>query len=290
MAIVAHDGYATVPNGPGKGEPYILAFGKAQFNIPESAVVSYPKKANILPDGEALGRVLATKAPEKWMEYCNPEYLMKVKGEEGTCVYTTFTVEGAPNEGRFLRFISGTIAERNFGLWKDKVQSKIDAGEIQINNDRQRVRLEVLEWTKATDCPTKAQLNPEMNRWNALAKDEYVKSCRVEPEAKKRQLKSAGGGAGASGSNKSQRTGAGAAGANGARLPNAVPEGSVVSASDVTEFDITLKMGPKGTYTISEVGNLVRVIQYKYNDATGKVGGEDAEAEAEGDAEEERDL
>ena len=69
-----------------------------------------------------------------------------------------------------------------------------------------------------------------------------------------------------------------------------MPEGSVVSASDVTEFDITLKMGPKGTYTISEVGNLVRVIQYKYNDATGKVGGEDAEAEAEGDAEEERDL
>ena len=50
----------------------------------------------MLPDGETLGKILATKAPEKWMAFCDPERLMMVKGEEGTCVYTTFEVEGKP--------------------------------------------------------------------------------------------------------------------------------------------------------------------------------------------------
>ena len=93
MAVVAAaDSYACVPNGAAEGKPYVLAFSKAQFYVPESAIVSLPKKANVLPDGETLGKVLATKAPEKWMAYCDPERLMKIKGEEGTCVYTTFEV------------------------------------------------------------------------------------------------------------------------------------------------------------------------------------------------------
>ena len=46
---------------PCEGKRYLINFMKAQYYVPESAIVSLPKKANTLPDAETLGKVLATK-------------------------------------------------------------------------------------------------------------------------------------------------------------------------------------------------------------------------------------
>ena len=63
--------------------------------MPASAIKSYPKWSNDkIKTGEDLGALIATKAPEKWLEYCEPEYLCRIEGETGNCVYTTFDVPG----------------------------------------------------------------------------------------------------------------------------------------------------------------------------------------------------
>jgi hypothetical protein len=260
MALVAHDGPALVQcTCPAKGKEYILSFGKTQYYVPESAIKSLPKKSNSVPNGKALGQILATKAPEKWLEYCSPECLCHIGAGDSSCVYTTFTVAGHDDESRFLRFVSGTIADRNFPIWAARVEQKMkmDPPEIVINNDRQRARVDVLKWTKANDCPKRAQLNPEMNQWQALDKEESVKSCRIEPEAKKRQLKAHGGAL------------HGAIGKKSHKSVENLPLGAkstqhLLQTEDVVEWELAYQMGPKGTYSVNEVGNVLRIVQYKH--------------------------
>jgi len=273
MALVAHDGPALVQcTCPAKGKPYILSFGKTQYYVPESAIKSLPKKSNSVANGKALGQILATKAPEKWLEYCSPDYLCHIEAGDSSCVYTTFTVAGHDDESRFLRFISGTIADRNFPIWAARVEEKMqmDPPEIVINNDRQRARVDVLKWTKAKDCPKRAQLNPEMNQWQALDKEEIVKSCRIEPEAKKRQLKAHGGGALHGAIGKKSFSNHLTLGAKSNRYH--------LQTEDVVEWELAYRMGPKGTYSISEVGNVLRIVQYKHSDGVVDAASSNADA------------
>jgi hypothetical protein len=282
MALVAHDGPALVQcQVPAHGKPYILSFGKTQYLVPASAIKSPAKKSNKVADGKALGQILATKAPEKWMEYCSPECLCHVQVEDSSCVYTTFTVDGHDDESRFLRFISGTIADRNFPLWKERVEKKIADGDIVLSNDRQKARFAVLNWTKAKECPNRAQLNPEINKWTALEKEEIVKSCKVDPEAKKRQLKAhvAGGGPQSAIGKKT--------GVNPHLTLGAKSNKYHLQTEDVVEWELAFQMGPKGTFNVHEAGNVLRIVQYKHvdgvvcNDANGA---DAAEAPAASDA------
>ena len=279
MALVAHDGPALVQcTCPAKGKQYILSFGKTQYYVPESAIKSLPKKSNTVANGKALGQILATKAPEKWLEYCSPDYLCHIKAGDSSCVYTTFTVPGHDEESRFLRFISGTIADRNFPIWAARVEQKMqmDPPEIVITNDRQRARVDVLKWTKANDCPKRAQLNPEMNQWQALDKDENVKSCRIEPEAKKRQLKAHGGALNGAIGKKAHNYEHLTLGAKSNRFH--------VQTEDVVEWELAYQMGPKGTYNVHEVGNVLRIVQYKHSDGVVNVASSNADATDAADA------
>ena len=255
MALVAHDGPALVQIAPAKGKPYILSFGKTQYLVPHSAIKLFPKKHNEVPDGKVLGSILATKAPEKWYEYCKPDTLCHVEVDGMSCVYTTFNVPGHPEECRFLRFISGTIADKNFPQLAAEIDKKIEKGDITLSNDRQRARREVLNWKKEINCPHRAQISPELNKWTALDKEENVKSCRVEPEAKKRQLKANGGGSGALNS---------AIGKHGHGVQKSLR--FHLQPDDVVEWEMAFSMGPKGTYNVHEVGNVLRIVQYKHSD------------------------
>ena len=86
----------TVPSGIAKGKPYLLSFKKNQYYIPESAVVSSAKKVNSVEDGNELGQLLFTKSPSTWVPFTHPDTLIQLKGNEGTCVYTSFEVPGNP--------------------------------------------------------------------------------------------------------------------------------------------------------------------------------------------------
>ncbi len=171
---------ATVPNSKGQ-QTLLLPFGKNLYLVPATAIKSYAKYSNDqIKTGEDLGALLATKAPEKWKPYCKPDYLTCIEGETGKCVYTTFDVPGWPEERRFLRLISATVASKNFS------QIKEEASKVPITNERQKTRMEVLDWNKEEDCPNRAQINPEIEKWEIATGDELAKSCFKAPEAKKR--------------------------------------------------------------------------------------------------------
>jgi len=180
-----------VPQSAGMGvipmsnpaKTFLLPFGKNQHLVPESAFVSYPKKANPMPSAEALGALLATKAPEKWLQYCKPNTLCRIQGETGNCVYTTFTVPGHEDEKRILRFISSAIAEKNFKAVKEMDDVKAPSKDAEL---RHHIRYQVLDWKKEVDCPSRAQISPEIEKWPVADLTEALKSCAISPEAKKR--------------------------------------------------------------------------------------------------------
>ena len=220
-------GMATLPmsNPP---QTFLLPFGKNQHLVPETAFVSFPKKPNRISSAEALGALLATKAPEKWLPFCKPNTLCRLQGDGGNCVYTTFQVDGAPGEERILRFISSAIAEKNF--------EKIKESEPQpaANNERQQIRYDVLNWKKETDCPSRAQISPEIEKWPVADVTEALKSAAVSPEAKKRNR------------------------------PGSTQVDEVARARSryiCSEELITVPQG--STYKINEVGNLLHVLFYR---------------------------
>ena len=180
MALVSHSGGKAVVPRSSPPQPFLLPFGKNLYTIPASAVKSYPKSSNDMATGEALGALLATKAPERWLKYCQPDTLCRIEGETGNCVYTTFDVPGWPDEKRFLRLLSATVAAKNFE------QVRKDNANVEITKKHQQIRMEVLNWTKEVDCPLRAQINPEIEKWEAVPACELVKSCFKAPETKKR--------------------------------------------------------------------------------------------------------
>lgn len=207
---------------------FLLPFGKNQHLVPEGAFVSYPKKSNVMPSAEALGALLATKAPEKWLPYCKPNTLCRIQGDTGNCVYTTFSVEGHPEEKRILRFISSAIAEKNFKLVKET--EKIS----DAPNERQQIRLDVLNWTKEVDCPMRAQISPEIEKWPVVDSCMGVKSCAKLPESKKRAK------------------------------PGSSPHDEMASMrKKFICSEQLIKVPPETTYKVNEVNGLLHVLFYR---------------------------
>lgn len=172
---------------------------------------------------------------EKWYNFTHPDFLIKIKGEEGSCIYTTFEVEGQPNEVRFLRLIARGIAEKNFAKWQEELK------DVPVNNERQQMRLDVLKWTAAVDCPSRAQINPELNKWPSLTSmgEELVKSCRVDTAATKRPKS-------ANAKNKD--------------------EGEQMRKKFVRS-EYWCPVGEKGTYSIAEMNGFVHIVDYKTEEA-----------------------
>lgn len=264
LAEVEGQGFAMHPK---LGKPLLLPFGKQQYYIPAAAVVSYAKKSNPVPSGEELGKALQTKAPEKWMQFCNPDMLMCIKGSEGTSVYTTFSVEGHPEEERFLRHVSGQIAEKNFPMWTKEVSKQVALGSLPAPEKRSssaKARYDVLNWKKEKDCPSRAQLHPEINQWTAVAKDgsPLVKSCKVDPETKKRPK------------------GTGDKRVAGDKRKHCDDEDDVMfDVEDDIEFKRGVRVGPKGSYTILERPDKVIIIQHKLRGDAGRDAAVEEDAE-----------
>ena len=148
----------------------VVSWKQLMYHVPADAVVVFPKSPYMVKDGEALGALLASKDPAKWLPVCQPEHLVMLKGLEGRCVYAIFGVEGQPNEERIVRPILGSIAAKNF----PKV------AETQADPTRGTPTDEVLQWT-LKDC-TSPQLDPRHNGWEQVCNEAHFKSCRVNPK------------------------------------------------------------------------------------------------------------
>lgn len=234
--------------------------------MPESAVVSFPKRSNRVADGRALGVALATKAPEKWFPFLDPDCLILIRGSEGTSVYTTFEIPGNPDEVRFLRHVGYQIAEKCFKEWQKEVAKQLKAveegkadprdathGRVQPKdyNERQKIRYDVLRWKKEVDCPNRAQLHPELNSWTQLTKDggEMLKSCKVDPQSKARPKGPVG------------------KPVAGEKRKRGGEEEGLCDPFDEIESVRALRVGPKGTYTIDERDGKIFIVQYKHADS-----------------------
>lgn len=154
----------------------VLSWKMQNFWVPADAVVSLPKTPYVMPDGAALGALLSTKDPAKWYDVCKPEHMLMLKGKEGTSVYAIMSVEGQPNEERFIRHVIAPVCAKNF----PKVFAEIEADPARAapTSERQRKRLEVLQW-KPGDC-TANQLDPKHNDWTPCS-EEGLKSCKIDP-------------------------------------------------------------------------------------------------------------
>ena len=246
---------ATVPNSKGQ-QTLLLPFGKNLYLVPATAIKSYAKYSNDqIKTGEDLGALLATKAPEKWKPYCKPDYLTCIEGETGTCVYTTFQVPGWPEERRFLRLISATVAAKNFEKVKEEALEKANADGVEMN-DRQLKRLDVLDWNKENNCPNRAQINPEIEKWEIATGEELAKSCFKAPETKKRT-----------------------------KPGSTQEEEADAKRKQYICHEEFVKQPPGTTYKINEVGGLLHVLFYR-TAATVVGGGGGGAEEEEADAEE----
>ena len=298
MAVVPLEAVHAVH--PKTKQAFLLPFGKNSFYIPESAVVSLPKRSNKVADGQALGIALATKAPENWRPFCDPDCLMQIRGNEGTSVYTTFEVEGHPDEVRYLRHIGYQIAEKVFKEWSKKVAQQIKAVENGADvaknphgridpkdyNDRQRIRYDVLKWRKDADCPSRAQLHPELNQWTPANKDgtDQVKSCKIDPPSKARPK----------GSSNDKRAGGGTGGGTGDKRKRGAADeddwSMVCSPDDDVQWRKCFMVGPKGSYKIDEINGKIHITQYKHSCADKEGERSQARLDAEDEAEDENDI
>ena len=92
----------------------------------------------------------------------------------------------------------------------------------------------MLDWKKEIDCPSRAQISPEIEKWPVADVTEALKSCAISPEAKKRNKP------GASQSDETEK----------------------VRKRYVCSEEL-LQVPPGSTYKINEVGNLLHVIFYR---------------------------
>lgn len=245
MALAIAEEFALVPTGPAAGKRLQLPFGKGQFFVPASAVDLAARKISQVESGTALGQLLYTKTPDRWHDFCHPKHLYRIKGKDGsTCIYTTFIVPGNDDESCLLRLINSTVAEKNFKEWKGKFDEQIEKKTIVISTERQQKCLDVLNWKKEVDCATRNQINPEIEGWKAVPKANTVRSCMVRPESKPRKLKARSRAADDAAPRKAARY---------AHVP-----------ADAVDWEAVYRMGPKGTYSVTEVGNLVHIVQYKH--------------------------
>lgn len=255
---------------PNSGKKYVMQFGKTKYYIPQSAILSYAKKPHILNDGHEVGNLIATKAPDKWFDFCDPDTLMLIQGDDGsTCVYTTLAVSGT-DEQRFVRIISPTVAERCFPKWVAKLGITIEkdgtwnrSNEIfesgaDKESSRVTTRRNVLKWrrenpltdaeSKAIEldladadavvpgCPNRAQLSPELSKWPVVPESDKINSIRIAPETRKRPK----------GSSKD-------------RTQSEEVEAKKARFVKAEEF---IETGPPGSYSLMEKEGFIHVVHY----------------------------
>lgn len=191
-----------------------------------------PCRETNLVKREQLGAALATKAPGVWKGYLHPDALVQLKGVEGTCIYTTFNIEGT-DEKRILRFAGAPTVEKCFEMLEQDFEAEGISREGL--NETQLARMDLLKWTKKTHLAAEAaQINPSKNNWTkvgkipALDKGEVV-SVKIDPEKKRKASDNKGG----------------------------------ADPSEFVEQDTFIKVGPKGSYAVVEGDGFVRVTTFK---------------------------
>lgn len=150
------------------GQEYLLPWGGRFYHVPRKAVISYAKSHNKICSAQELGKLLVCMDEYEWYSYLRPDFLMHIKGIEGSQVFTTFQLENHPNERRILRVVPHAMCVRNFPTLREHRSSPENA---ELNR-RQRARAAVLHWRPVADLPGRENgfvLSPISNAWTEVA-------------------------------------------------------------------------------------------------------------------------
>lgn len=110
--------------------------------------------------------------------------------------------------------------------------------ELVCSNERQQVRFDALKWESKVDCPSRAQINPELNHWPSVTSmgDEIVKSCRIDSTSTKRPKSSVD--------------------------RKKMEEDEETMRKKFIRREFWCPVGPKGSYSISEQNGIVHIVDY----------------------------
>ena len=153
------------------GQPYLLPWGSKFYHVPRKDVVSFAKSHNKICSAQELGKLLVSMDEYEWYSYMRPDFLMCIRGIEGTQVFTTFQLENHPDERRILRVVPHLMCVRNFPTL---CEHRVCPQNVELN-DRQRARLAVLKWRPEADLPGRENgfvLSPIANAWSEVAHPE----------------------------------------------------------------------------------------------------------------------
>ena len=148
------------------GESYVLPWGDKFYHVYKNDVISLAENTNAISSAEELGQILGCSLSDDWYAFVKPEYLLRIKGVEGNQVFTTFDLQGVPSEKRILRLVPNHAADHCFHQHKDRDWDKM----MKPANERQRIRMQVLDWFSAIDAPLQGcdegyVLSPITNGW-----------------------------------------------------------------------------------------------------------------------------
>ena len=153
------------------GETYLLPWGGKFYHVPRKDVVSYAKSHNKICSAQELGKLLVSMDEYEWYSFLRPDFLMRIRGIEGTQIFTTFQLENRPNEKRILRVVPHAMCVRNFPTLREH---RVCPENVELN-DRQRARANVLNWRPEADLPGRDNgyvLSPISNAWAEVAHPE----------------------------------------------------------------------------------------------------------------------
>ena len=157
----------------------VVPWGDKWYAVPVSRVISFQKCGNFVFSPKKLGQILGDRGYHKWMPHLQPECLFRIRvGAEGSsenAVFTTFALEGHPEERRILRPVPPRVADRVFPRLKDERRG------WTITNERQQIREAVLDWKEDIDLPT--PIDPVAAGWQPTS---HPGSCAIAPPPRPR--------------------------------------------------------------------------------------------------------
>ena len=155
---------------------YLLPFGRAHYYVPAENVMVYPKYTNQLPS-HRISEVIHSRSPHNWRQHMTYGRVMRIRGVEGNCLYTTFVpTDGDPQEQRVLRL----IPHGAFAANRAEVKQWARCARANPDNERHASRFAIYDWTVAVDLPHHACLNPVANGWPE-AELRYPPPARLPP-------------------------------------------------------------------------------------------------------------
>ena len=162
----------------------VVAFDNKWFAVPSGYVWLVQQKRNFVDSPEELGKILASEDPDVWRPHLEYGRVHRIRitprhvSGAVTGIFTSFCVEGHPEEERILRLVPPRVCDEVFSWLTPHYR------DFRPANDRQKQRQWVILYWRSRDqvgldgSDHGAAIDPEACGWPL---EEHPGSCAVAP-------------------------------------------------------------------------------------------------------------